>query len=128
MTACPVATQFPGYGCIDDHTSNWSFDLQSTWAINELSLVFPCFPCLFVESGRLVQELNVCTKLSCNQTILTRAFFYLAVPLLRSFSLTRLSPVLWRWCITDPWSTLHSLATGGAADTVIAPPSPSSVD
>ena len=30
QTARPIATQFPGYGCMDDLTTERSFDLQAT--------------------------------------------------------------------------------------------------
>ena len=39
MTARPIATQFAGHGCIDDLTTERSFDLQTTWVIDVLGLL-----------------------------------------------------------------------------------------
>ena len=39
-TEPPVAAQFPGHGCMDDLTTERSFDSQATWAIEVLGLSF----------------------------------------------------------------------------------------
>ena len=44
-TARPIATQFPGSGCIDDLTTVRSFDLQATWVIGVFIL---CFAMLYM--------------------------------------------------------------------------------
>ena len=36
----PVATQLPWHVCMDDLTTERSFDLQATWVINVLGLFF----------------------------------------------------------------------------------------
>ena len=60
-------TQFPGHECIDDLTTVRCFDSQAAWVIDVLDL---CFDMLSMDvcttrysqtSGRLMQELNVCT-------------------------------------------------------------------
>ena len=38
MTARPIATQFPGHGCMFDLTTESSFDSQATWVIVALGL------------------------------------------------------------------------------------------
>ena len=40
MTARPIDTPFPGHGCTDDLTNDRSFDLQATWVIDVLGLLF----------------------------------------------------------------------------------------
>ena len=66
--ACPIATQFPGHGCMDDLTTKRSFDSQTTWVIDMQGKTI--LKCVFMDvyttrhrraSGRLVHELNVCT-------------------------------------------------------------------
>ena len=65
-TARPIATQFPGHGCMEDLTNKRNFDLQATWAIDMLGLFFDklsrgvCTTKHWRTSGRLVQEFNVC--------------------------------------------------------------------
>ena len=71
--AHPNATQFRWHGCIGDHTTKRSFDSQAMWdsraTIDVLGLFFDMLPigvCTtghWETSGRLVQELNVCTVL-----------------------------------------------------------------
>ena len=64
---CPVATQFPGHECMDDLTTERSFGSQATWVIYVSFLFFDmlsmgvCTTRHWHTSGRLVQELNVCT-------------------------------------------------------------------
>ena len=59
--------QFPGHGCMDDLTTERSFDLQATWVIDVLGKFFDMLSMGFCTtrrcqtSGRLVQELSVCT-------------------------------------------------------------------
>ena len=38
MNTCRIATQFPGHGCMDDLTSDRSFDSQATYVIDVLGL------------------------------------------------------------------------------------------
>ena len=46
-TARPIANQFPG--CMDDLTTERSFDSQGTWVIDVLGLSFlRCYPNVFV--------------------------------------------------------------------------------
>ena len=66
-TACLIATMFPGHSCIGDHTTDRSFDLQATWVsdvvgsfLDTLSMGI-CTARHCHTSGRLVQELAVCT-------------------------------------------------------------------
>ena len=42
-TARPIATQFPGQGCIDDLETERSFDLEATWVIDVLGLFLTCY-------------------------------------------------------------------------------------
>ena len=63
-----IATHFLGHGCMDDLTTERSFDLQATRVIGILGLFFDMFSTMGVcttrhcqTSGRPVQELNVCT-------------------------------------------------------------------
>ena len=67
-TACPIASLFPGHGCMDDLTTKRSFDSQTTWVIDMHGKYI--FKMLFMDvyttrhrraSGRLVHALNVCT-------------------------------------------------------------------
>ena len=68
-TACPIANQFSGsgHGCMHDLTTEHSFDSQVTWVIHVLGLLFDilsmdvCTTRHYRTSGRLVQELDVCT-------------------------------------------------------------------
>ena len=39
-TTRPIATQPPGHGCMDDLKTEGSFDLQATWLIGVLGLLF----------------------------------------------------------------------------------------
>ena len=63
----PFATQFPGHGCIYDLTTELSFDSQATWVIDVFGFLFDmifisvCTTRDWQTSGRLVQNLNVCT-------------------------------------------------------------------
>ena len=63
----PDCHHFPGYGCMDDLTTERSFDSQASCVINVFGLFFDILPMgarktrLLQTSGRLVQELNVCT-------------------------------------------------------------------
>ena len=63
-TARPIATQFPGHGCMDDFTTESSFDMCHRCV---LAYLLTCYPCVFVQPGtgqtfgRLLQELNVGT-------------------------------------------------------------------
>ena len=59
-------TQFPGHRCIDDLTTEGSFDLQAIWIIKVRGFCFTCYQLVctaahWQPSGRLAQELNVCT-------------------------------------------------------------------
>ena len=68
-TVRPIATQFPGYGCMDDLTTESSFNSQATWVIMSLIYFFDmlslgvCTTRHWQTSDRLVQELNVCTDM-----------------------------------------------------------------
>ena len=59
--------QFPGYGCMDDLTTESSFNSQATCVIMSLIYFFDmlslgvCTTRHWQTSGRLVQELKVCT-------------------------------------------------------------------
>ena len=60
--------QFPGHGSMDDLTTERSFDSQGTWISDGLVLIFDdmiyngvCSTSHWQTSGRLMQELNVCT-------------------------------------------------------------------
>ena len=70
-TAHPIATQFPGHGCMYDLTTERSFDSQAMWVINVFDFLFDmiymgvCTTRHWQMSGRLVQELNVCTLGTC---------------------------------------------------------------
>ena len=67
MTARKIAIQFPGNGSIDDFTTDSTFESQTTWVIDVLSLFFNmlsmevCTTRHWQSSSQLVQELNVCT-------------------------------------------------------------------
>ena len=58
---------FPGHGCTDDLTNGRSFDSQASRDTDVLGLFFDLLPmglCTtrhWQSSGRLVQELNICT-------------------------------------------------------------------
>ena len=39
-TACPIATQFPGHGCMNDLSTECSIDSQATWVIDVLGLFY----------------------------------------------------------------------------------------
>ena len=64
MTVSPIATRFLG---IDDLTNERSFYSQATCVIDVLGLLFyilsmgVCTNRLWQTTGRIVQELNVCT-------------------------------------------------------------------
>ena len=66
-TACSIATQFPGQiGCMDELTTKRSFDSQTTLVIAmqnyfEMFFMDVYTTCHRRTSGRLVDELNVCT-------------------------------------------------------------------
>ena len=63
----PDCQQVPGYGCMDDLTTERSFASQDTWVINVVGLLSDMLAMglrttrHWQTSGRLVQELNVCT-------------------------------------------------------------------
>ena len=38
MATHPIATRFPGHGCMDDFTNERGFDSQATWAIDVLGI------------------------------------------------------------------------------------------
>ena len=67
-TACPIAIQFLGHGCMDDLTTERKVDLQAQWVIYLLGLFFDLLSmgvwttrhCMQT-SGRSVQKWNVCT-------------------------------------------------------------------
>ena len=74
MTTCPIATQFPGHGFIDDLTTGRSFELQATLTVDVIGIFFDmismavCATILNMQrSGRLVQESNVCTVDMCKK-------------------------------------------------------------
>ena len=62
-----MAILFPGHGCMDDLTTERSFDSQVVCVIGVLGLLFDllstgvCTTRHWQTSSRLVQELNVCT-------------------------------------------------------------------
>ena len=66
-TARPIATQSPGLGCMDDLRTKRSFDSQTIGSLVCLPYLFEilsmgvCTTRHKQTSGRLVQELNVCT-------------------------------------------------------------------
>ena len=41
-TARPIATKFPGHGCMDDLTNERSFDSKAMWLIAMLGLYLTC--------------------------------------------------------------------------------------
>ena len=59
--------RFHGYGCMDDLTTELSFDSQGTWVIGVHSLYLDmlttgvCTTRHWQTSGRLLQKLNICT-------------------------------------------------------------------
>ena len=63
----PVCQQFPGHGCTDGLTTERDFDSQATWVIAVVGLYCDmlstgfCTTKHWQTTGRLVQELNVCT-------------------------------------------------------------------
>ena len=61
----PIAIQFPGNGCMDDLTTERSFESQATWTIDVFGLFLlfmsVCATTQRQASCRPVQELNVCT-------------------------------------------------------------------
>ena len=67
MTACPIANQFPGHGCMDIIATERRFDSQATWVIDMLGLflvilsIGVCTTRYWQTSGQLVQEVNICT-------------------------------------------------------------------
>ena len=67
MTARPIATQFRGHGSMNDLTTDHSFDSQASWVIGVFGIcvyMLSVGVCTFSHgqtSGRLLQELNVCT-------------------------------------------------------------------
>ena len=63
MTASPVAIHSPGHGCMDDLTTECSFDLQTRWVTDVLGMLSMgvCTTMHWPMSSRLVQEFNVCT-------------------------------------------------------------------
>ena len=67
MTVCLIATQFPWHGCMDGLITQRSFDSEAMWGIDVLGLFVDmlsmgvCTTTHWQTSGRLVQELNVCT-------------------------------------------------------------------
>ena len=67
MAVLPIATQFPGNGCIDDLTTEHSFNFQAAWVIDVLGLIIDmlskdvCTNRYWLTPGRLLQEFNVCT-------------------------------------------------------------------
>ena len=69
-----LVSTVPGHGCMDDLATAHSFDKQATCAIDGRGLYFDmpfmgvCTTGHWRTSGRLVQELNVCTV--CNDQAL----------------------------------------------------------
>ena len=67
QTGKNTGAQFPGYGCMDDLTTECCFVLQATWVIDVLGLILDmlskcvCTTRHWQTTGRLVQALNVCT-------------------------------------------------------------------
>ena len=66
--ARPIATAFPGHGCMDDLTTERSFDSPATWAIDWLgSFHFDMLSMIVGTTrhwqtfGRLVEEVGICT-------------------------------------------------------------------
>ena len=49
-TVRPIATKFPGHGCMDDLTTERSFGSQATWVIDVLGVFF-CYPWVFEQPG-----------------------------------------------------------------------------
>ena len=66
-TACPIATQFRRNGFMDDLKTKRNFDWEVTWALDVLGSfidmlsICMCTTRHWQTSGRLVQEVNVCT-------------------------------------------------------------------
>ena len=69
-TVCPIATKFPGHGCMDDLWTERSLDLPTTWVIDVLDISFDVihYTRHWKMYGRLMQELSVCT-VDWNNTI-----------------------------------------------------------
>ena len=63
--APPIATQVSGHGYMDDLTTERSFDSQAEWVIDVLGFFTLskgiCTGRHWQTTGRLVQEVNVCT-------------------------------------------------------------------
>ena len=80
-TALRIAIQFPGRGCMDDSTTERRLYSQATWVIDLLGLIFDIFSMgafttrHWQTSGRLVQELNVCTAV-CKDYYTLAFLFY----------------------------------------------------
>ena len=71
--------QFPGHGCMDNLTTERSFDLQATWFIGVDTLSMGvCTTRHWQTYGRLVQEVLVCTvwKGSCRRYEINVLFLY----------------------------------------------------
>ena len=57
MTAHPIATQFPGYGCMDDLTTERSFEyLKLRGSLMCFAYILTCYPGVLVQ---LLQHINV---------------------------------------------------------------------
>ena len=64
MTACPIAIQFPGNGCMDDLTNERSFESQATWVIAIFCFMFwICYPWVFVQLGTGRHPVDWCRNL-----------------------------------------------------------------
>ena len=67
LNARPIASQFSRHGCMDDLTTERTFDSRVTWVVDVLGLLLDmlsmgvCTIRHWQTSCRLIQELNVCT-------------------------------------------------------------------
>ena len=59
-TARPIATQFPGHGCMDDLTTGRSFDSLATWVIDVLGLFWTCYQWGLVQPGTVKRPVDWC--------------------------------------------------------------------
>ena len=66
LSLSQMTIQFPGHGCMDDLTTEQSFDLQATWTMYvvglqcNMSSMDVCATRHWQKSGRVAQQINAC--------------------------------------------------------------------
>ena len=58
-TVRPIATQFPGHGCMEDLTTERGFDSHAVLVIDVLVLL-ACYPWVFVKPGTGIRPVDRC--------------------------------------------------------------------